>query len=176
MDTETLYCTVTFPRRANNILLGRKTEKVGVGLFNGPGGVIHRERREEPYGATVRELYEETSLRANVWDVVPLAIIDCHNKKDDGTPWLCKIFVSEIYTWCGKHQNSRELVDQQWFPTTTLPLSEMLPGDQSWMPLAFSGERFKADVYYGPGLKTLERDTVITPLSKPELIRLWRLP
>jgi len=174
MGIYTLYCTVALPRRDNTVLLGRKTEKIGVGLYNGAGGVI--EEGEKPCGATIRELFEETGLRAHYWNVEPVAVVDCHNKKDDGTPWICRLYVSQLYHIQGEPKDSSELIDQRWFPTTELPLNEMLPGDRSWMPLALLGACFTARVHYGPGLRTLEQDTEITRISRPELNRLWTLP
>ena len=169
------YCTLTLVRRPGEVLLGIKTDKIGKGLYNGAGGVI--EQGEDVHAATMRELKEETGLVVQKRHIIPTAIVDCYNRDKDGKPKnLTKVFVSQVFTFSGRRKDSSELVKQTWFPVNKLPYERMLPGDRSWIRLALGRKRFIACVYYGQGMKILERETAISPLDRELLNRLWVRP
>jgi 8-oxo-dGTP diphosphatase len=173
MEIPTRSFTVTLVRRGEQVLLGRKTKVIGIGLFNGPGGEI--EEGEDPYSATVRELEEETTLRASPTDVVPVGVADCFNWKGS-EPTLSRIYVSLIWHFGGEPRNSSEMVDLTWFDRHQLPLGEMLPGDRVWMPTAVIGGHFFTQVHYEPGMRELTQTPILSTCTQEEINRLWDHP
>jgi NADH pyrophosphatase NudC (nudix superfamily) len=168
---EIMPCTVSLLRRDGKVLLGRKTKKVGAGLFNGPGGVI--ESGEGATEATIREDNEEVGVTMESWAVLPVAIINCYNWQNDRSFKIVRLYVSQTLLFEGEPQDGDELKDLWWFSTRLLPLGAMLPGDRFWLPYALSGMHFFADIFYEPDMKALRRPPIIAPASVEDINRSW---
>ncbi len=171
-----VHATVCFPLNENGeVLIGRKTRIIGVGLYNGPGGGI--EKNETVDAATVREVREEINIQIDPLHLERRAVVYCHNYKKDGiTPFDCKLYVSVAPVWTGTPRSSKELVDLRWVAPRNLPLAEMMAGDRGWAPRVLAGEMLAAEVWYAPGMQRLAKPTHIEPRTQKELNRSWRIP
>jgi 8-oxo-dGTP pyrophosphatase MutT (NUDIX family) len=149
--------TVCFLRRENQILLAIKARHIGEGCWNGYGGGI--EAGESPRQAAVRELKEETGgVIAKPEDLNKIAEIDFHNTKTDKSTFVCKVHFYLASQWEGDVHETEEMLRPTWFEIDQLPLEEMMPADQTWLPIALSGKNVKAEDKYGPFQKTLLDD------------------
>lgn len=120
------------------VWLGRRIKKggMGYGLWNGFGG--HIEVNETPEQAAVRELEEESRVKA-------LKLARC------GLTWnvhLDKGIIVELYfflchTFTGKFKPTKEMLPQR-FPINQLPLLEMWESDSLVLPQILSGQSYTA--------------------------------
>lgn len=54
---------------------------------------------------------------------------------------LMKVHVYETWDFTGEPQESEEM-RPRWFSEDCIPLSEMWPDDQYWLPLLLEGKKF----------------------------------
>lgn len=88
-------------------------------------------------------------------DLGKIAIVDFHNTKSDGETFVCRVHFFLVYEWVGKPKETREMVTPTWFSIDNLPLEEMMPADEYWLPIALSGKKIIVEAYLGPFQKTL---------------------
>jgi 8-oxo-dGTP pyrophosphatase MutT (NUDIX family) len=183
MRNNIVYASVSLLRAQDpphDVLLGVKTRKIGAGLYNGTGGII--EFTGETAGAevidteSVREIREEVNVVVDPMDLQKRAVIDCHNYYEDGTPYVCRLFVSFAVRWVGTPTASEELIDLGWFAPDALPLKHMMPGDRDWMPRVARGEYLVGHIYYAPGMRLLERPSSLVAVTDVNIERLWTIP
>jgi len=154
-----MHAVVVFPVRGDDILLGIKTEKIGVGRWNGPGGKI--EKGETPEQTAVRELPEETTLETTAAALEKIALVDFHNQRADGSTFLARVHMFLALAISGVATDTRELVKQTWFNRNNLPYWQMMPADREWLPPALAGKKVRATAWYGPEQRVLLRKTEI---------------
>lgn len=168
MEEKTLLqATVCFLRRNNEVLLARKTKKIGAGCWNGYGGGI--ESGENPEQAALRELAEETrndqesagGITARIEDLQKVAVVDFHNTKADGTIFVCCVHFYFVFAWKGEAEETDEMAEPTWFDVNHLPFDEMMPADREFVPLLLAGKKVRGTVWYGPFQKELLRQTEI---------------
>ena len=94
-----LRAVIVFPLRGRKVLLAKKVGKIGAGCWNGYGGGI--ESGETAVDAAIRELFEESRLRARADDLEKVAVIAFHNQKTDGTFFTCECHVFVLRTFQG---------------------------------------------------------------------------
>ncbi|KKW37034.1 MAG: NUDIX hydrolase [Candidatus Giovannonibacteria bacterium GW2011_GWA2_53_7] len=145
--------TVCFPLRGDEVLLARKTRKIGAGCWNGYGG--GPEAGESLLCAAVRELFEESSLRALPEDLEKVAIMDFHNTKTDGNVFVARVHFYMVNKWEGVPIATEEMADPTWFKRDELPLLEMMPADRILIPPVFAGKKVIGTAHYGPFQKEL---------------------
>lgn len=157
-------------------LFGRKTRRIGEGLFNAPGGTIYPEKETIAQG-TVREILGETNLRVSPESVLPRAVIISHSY-ENGTPRVMKIFVSLIDPegWKGVPSDTEEMRGFQWFHPEMVPYRQMLPGDRLWLPKVLSGKYVRGEIRHPPPGKNRKPLLSIFEIAKEELDRLWVYP
>lgn len=131
--------------------MGIKTEKIGVGLWNGWGGGV--EEGETIREAAVRELREESSLSANKEDLKYLGAVTFHNKRDDGSEFTVTVHIFFCYKWSGKLKAGRGMKNPSLKPIKNLPLDKMLPADKIWLPKTIVGIKICDEYWYSPGQK-----------------------
>ena len=79
-----------FIRDADRVLLLRRRKPPNPGLYNAPGGKI--EPHEDPYGACLREVHEETGLRLRG---AALGAVITAITRSTGAQWLLFVFVAD---------------------------------------------------------------------------------
>jgi 8-oxo-dGTP diphosphatase len=160
--------TVCFPLRGEEVLLARKTRKIGAGCWNGYGG--GPESGESLLQAAVRELFEESGLRALPEDLEKVAIMDFHNTKTDGKVFVTRVHFYMVKKWEGVPVSTEEMTDPTWFQKNDLPLFEMMPADRIWLPPVFAGKKTIGSAHYGPFQKELIGEVVCTEVEElPEV-------
>lgn len=151
--------TLCFLCRGDEVLLARKTRNIGAGCFNAYGG--GPEEGETIEEAAVRELFQESKIKAAPQDLEKIAIVYFHNTKTDGVTFVCKVHVYILRKWEGEPEPTMEMIDPTWFKVVELPFEEMMLADPDWIPIALGGEKIIADAYYGPFQKELLGMTTI---------------
>ena len=148
-----LNATLCFPVKGDEILLGIKTKKIGQGCWNGYGGGIDNE--ETPEQSVLRELEEESKIKASESALEKVAIIDFQNTKTDGTVFICRVHVYLLHQWSGDFQATDEMASPTWFKKQELPLDKMMPADKEWLPIVLAGKKVIGKAKYGPFQETL---------------------
>ncbi len=146
--------TIVFLVQGKKVLLAWKTEKIGKHKWNGYGGGV--KHRETPREAAARELFEETGhgVRVHEDDLEQGAIVHFHNRKSDGTEFMCTVHVFMTSVWTGEVLETREMVKPTWFRFADLPLDNMMPADGDWLPRVLAGEKIIAHAHLGPYQET----------------------
>ena len=155
--------TVVFPLRGDNVLLARKTRKIGAGCWNGYGGVP--DPGETLPACAVRELFEESGLSACPEDLTKIAIMDFHNTKSDGTTFIARVHFYTLAVWEGECHATDEMADPTWFPREQLPLLEMMPADRVYLPLVFSGKKIVGTAHYTPFQQALIGEVALNEVA-----------
>ena len=150
---------IVFPIRNEQVLLARKTGKIGAGCLNGYGGEI--EDGESARQAAVRELEEESGLEVLQASLEEVALITFHNQKVDGTIVPCEGHVFFARGCDGVAKSTPEMAAPTWFNITAIAYDEMMLADKEWLPLVFAGKKIIGTVWYGPFQKTLLKPTII---------------
>ena len=126
--------------RRNEVLLVKKVKKIGKGKWNGYGGEI--EPGETQRQACAREVREETGgITVCEKDLVKVADAYFHNTTEEGKEFVCHMATFIAYIWEGEPSSTEEMICPTWFDYHILPVSDMLPADPFWLPLALSGEK-----------------------------------
>ena len=129
-----------FLLRENKVLFGWKTQKIGEGCWNGPGGEILPGETEKQ--AVRREVSEEVGIIVDIDELEKVAIL----KIDNSQYGQIQVHVFLSKEWEGEPRESNELVNLEWFLRHGLPLNEMMPADKHWLPWAIIGKRM--DVWF----------------------------
>lgn len=162
--------TVGYLVRNDTVNLPWKKRGVGAGRRNGyGGGILYGESRET---GCVREILEEGRVKTWGQDLQPVALLRCHNRMENGQTFLCTVFVFQTSFWLGftEPKESDEMGLPAWFPINALPLQELLPADQLWLPRFFKERKLLlVTARYGPNQKTLDEAVTIEEIeSLPE--------
>lgn len=154
--------TLCYPIQNHQTLLGVKTQKIGVGLWNGWGGGV--EGNETPLECIVREFAQESSLVGLPEDFKYSGVILFHNQKPDGRQFDVEVHLYTIRKWTGVLKPNTEMKDPTWWDIGRLPFAEMMPSDKEWLPLVLRGKKIRGEVWHGPDMKTLARPSKIERL------------
>ncbi len=128
--------TLCFLRRGDEVLLGRKTRKIGKGLWNGIGGNFDKGEDKTMEDAARREVKEEIGIE--VGEMTCLGKIDF--KFPDNTVYRVVMFTTDDYE--GElSANLEEISELKWFDKNKLPLDEMLPADREFVPQLLDGQK-----------------------------------
>lgn len=120
--------TLVFPVRSGEVLLGLKKRGFGEGKWNGFGGKVEDERIRD---AAVRELEEESGLRATPSDLEDAGIIVFRFIDQPEWDLRVHVFVLERYTGC---VTESEEMRPEWFSKTQVPFDVMWEDDRHWLP------------------------------------------
>lgn len=167
-DRLPLQAVVIFLIYEDEVLLAKKLNKIGQGLWNGYGGKI--EPGETKLECALRELEAESDIVLSPRDLEEMGCVDCITYGDPTGESIQSSMRVTIFTARLKERPqaraTAEMGEPRWFPVTELPYQEMIPADLDWMPYIFAGRKTYACVYLGPGQKTRVRDTEIFPLER----------
>lgn len=138
-EKPTKQATLCFLLRDDEILLGMKKRGFGEGKYNGFGGKVKPGETIEE--ATLRELYEESGVKADSSDLEKVAEFDFFFptvEKD----WDQVVHVFFIRNWQGEPQESEEM-KPIWINKDKLPFNKMWADDFHWFPRVLSGKKVK---------------------------------
>jgi 8-oxo-dGTP diphosphatase len=145
--------TLCFPVRGKppaEVMLGLKKVGFGAGKYTGIGGKV--EAGETIEETAVRELWEETGLRAAtsaLQKTARLTFYFPHRSK-----WDLFVHVFLVWTWQGEARESREL-KPDWFPVQELPFASMWQDSSHWLPLVLDEQHIQATFIFGPDNETV---------------------
>ncbi|MFA6393029.1 MAG: NUDIX domain-containing protein [Candidatus Paceibacterota bacterium] len=153
--------TVVIPVKEGKVLLGMKTRKIGVGCWNGYGGGI--EDGESVLECAVRELEEESGLKAMQESLEKVAIVDFHNEKSDGSTFVSRVHFFLAKNWNGEPIETEDgaMINHTLFDIENLPYEAMMPADREFFPLILKGKKLLVTSYYSPLQKELKRKVEI---------------
>src|SRR3989344_9360092 len=146
-----LVCTVVFllNEEEQKIYMGRKTQKIGVGKFTGPGG--KRQEGETLTACAAREVKEEVGVTIKESDLEKVAVISFHN----GPDFEVVVHFFLVTKWSGQPRDGDEMKQGTWFPLWRLrwfPWSvKMMAADRRFMPLLLSGRKIIGWATYREG-------------------------
>ncbi|MCW4466953.1 NUDIX domain-containing protein [Glutamicibacter sp. MNS18] len=123
------------------VLLGLKLTGFGAGNMVAPGGKV--EPGEQPVAAAIRELREETGLKADPRTVDFRATVLFRFPANPRSDMDCQVFTAHGFS--GQLVPSREL-DARWYPVHRMPVEQMWQDAASWLPRIIAGEQFTATV------------------------------
>ncbi len=143
----------------------KKLRKIGVGKWNGPGGI--GDPKETPRRIASRELKEELGLVASPLSLTLVAVIDSTTQETEHLFVQGRVWIYFAWKWAGIPVPAPcEVAEPTWFREAP-PHEDLMAGDPFWLPRVLSGERLHVKVLYGPERKTLIGDveTSVIPYS-----------
>jgi len=157
--------TVCLPVRGSEVLLAMKTRKIGMGCWNGYGGGV--EDGETLIECAVRELEEESGLKAIPDNFEKVAIAEFHNEKSDGSIFVSKVHFFLVKDWQGEPYETEDsaMITPTFFDINNLPFYKMMPADKEFFPLILNGKKVLVESYYSPFQKELKREVKITEVE-----------
>lgn len=169
-----VHAVLAFLFKDETVLLALKkaTAKIGPNTYNGYGGMVEAVDRGNIVCAALRELEEESRLCASADDLNPIAVVDFHTQESNGALFTCRVHTFLLTKWVGEVVSTREMRQPEWYPLNALPFDNMLPADPFWLPHAFEGVPFYAEVWYGPKQKNILKPCRIQTASLDDLRRL----
>lgn len=139
----------------DKVWLAIKTRKIGKGLYNGYGGGL--EKGESMEKCLQREIKQECKINISLKKTEKIAIIDFHNRTEEGKKFVCKVHVYFIHDFKGTPKESKEMKKPKKFEVRRLPLKKMMPADKIWLPIILGGKKITAEFFYGPHQKKLTK-------------------
>ena len=131
------HATLCVIKDSEKVLLGMKKQGFGEGKYNGFGGKV--EEGETVEAAAIRELYEESSIKAtNVEKVAELDFKFPYKKEFDQI-----VHVYLVKEWEGEPNESKEM-KPEWFKINKIPFNKMWADDKHWLPLVLEGKKLNA--------------------------------
>jgi 8-oxo-dGTP diphosphatase len=106
---KTIFCAAVIVRRGNDILLGKRTKRYGKGQYQVPGGAC--EKNEKPHITAIRELEEETGLRANTKN---LRYVGNVSRSDEVTGQIYMTQLYEVTKFTGNPVNKEPTKNAAW--------------------------------------------------------------
>lgn len=157
--------TVCLPIKDGKVLLAMKTRKIGVGCWNGFGGGV--EEGETILGCAIRELEEESGLKAQPEDLEKVAIVDFHNEKSDGSTFVSRVHFFLVKDWQNEPAETEDkaMINPTFFNIDNLPYEKMMPADKEYFPLILNGKKVFVTAYYSPFQKELKRKVEIIEME-----------
>lgn len=156
------HAVLGFPTHGSKVLLARKKDKIGKGLWNGYGGKMGD--GENCPEAFFREWQEESAGTAVVWQrLCRMGILKSYNFDEAGVlqnVWHVHVLVAEIEDLIAVPE-SQEMGEGYWFDQRLLPFEEMIPSDQVWLSHIFEGVPVQASLYHGPGQREMVAESKI---------------
>jgi 8-oxo-dGTP diphosphatase len=148
---------VVFLMGEGMVNLAQKTRDIGVGLWNGYGGIT---RDGEPArDAAAREVLEECGVVVSPHDLELVAKLTVLRMREDSLqePSLGTVYFFRAFRFVGAPQESEEMTRPTWFMLDDLPLHQMMLADSAFVPQALCGAKIVARAVYGAGERTLLR-------------------
>lgn len=134
--------TICVVRKGDKLLLKLATRGISIGRWNFPGGKV--EGRETPEECAIREVLEETGLRAN--SITYHGKLDFFFENNPQKNWSVHIFSTDDFE--GTQLGSTEEGTLKWFSASELPEDKMWPADKFWIPMVLAGKKIFGEVHF----------------------------
>jgi len=131
--------TILYLRRENQVLIAMKKRGFGAGLYNGVGGKV--ESGETIEQAAVRECQEEIGVAPK--NIRLLGRLDFTDSDDSSIHFDTYIF--DCWAWDGEPHETEEM-RPEWCDQDKLPVKQMWPDDEIWLPYLVAGKLFAGSV------------------------------
>lgn len=143
--------------KENQVLLGMKKRRFGVGKWNGFGGKIDEQKGDKNImDALFREVKEETGV--DIKDPQQVGIF--HFSFPYKPEWDQDVHLFLVKNWEGEPQESEEMMPK-WFKFQEIPYDQMWDDDKLWLPCILKGEKLEANFIFGEGEKVDNHDIKI---------------
>jgi len=143
--------------KENEVLLGMKKRRFGVGKWNGFGGKIDEEKGDKNImDALFREVKEETGV--DIKDPQQVGIF--HFRFPYKPEWDQDVHLFLVKNWEGEPQESEEMMPK-WFKFQEIPYDQMWDDDKLWLPCILKGEKLEASFIFREGEKIDNHDIKI---------------
>ena len=130
---------ILMDKESSKLLLGMKKRGFGQGKYNGFGGKI--EPNETIEEAAVRELYEETQIKASQKSLEKVGKLNfVYSNKQE---WNQIVHVFIVRNWEGSPEESEEM-KPEWFGIKDIPFHKMWADDKHWLPLILQGKETRS--------------------------------
>jgi len=146
--------TLCFLIREDNILLSKKLLRHGAGKYNGYGGGL--KQVESPEQAAVRELIEESTVDASIFDLDKRAIIEFYFPHEQ--KYNQRVHIYFLDEWSGTPTKTKEMGSPKWFSMNNIPYSKMWASDKEWLPYLIEGKKIKATFVWTKDREVASRD------------------
>ncbi|KKR62695.1 hypothetical protein A2643_04055 [Candidatus Nomurabacteria bacterium RIFCSPHIGHO2_01_FULL_39_220] len=133
--------TVCVIRKDNQILLAKKTRKLGKGFWNGPGGKV--EVGESLEACAIRETQEESGLE--IKNLITVGVIT-FEFKDKSQSVLLHIFLVDDFA--GEVVETDQMEEWKWFDVDKLPFQDMWADDELWLPKVLEGKKIMGKIVF----------------------------
>ena len=142
--------TLVIPRREGQVLLARKSVRLGAGRWNGFGGKV--EDGEEIEAAARREVKEEVGLE--VGSLRKIGVCEFHSQV---RTFVVEMHIFETSDFTGEPRESDEMRTPTWFAIDALPKDEMWKSDLYWWPYFLDGKPFDGRFVFDKDDNVLEQ-------------------
>ncbi|MCX6356247.1 MAG: 8-oxo-dGTP diphosphatase [Candidatus Aureabacteria bacterium] len=145
--------TVCFLIRGNmpaEVLLGLKKKGFGAGKITGIGGKV--ERGETLKAAAVRELEEETGIKAVEQDLLYMGQLTFLFPACPA--WDQVVHLFHAVAWMGDPAESNEM-KPEWFRVDQLPFERMWQDAPHWLPNVLAKEKVRMRIVFGDDNETV---------------------
>jgi ADP-ribose pyrophosphatase YjhB (NUDIX family) len=144
MPRKTTLCLLI---RGDEILLGMKKRRFGVGKWNGFGGKIDEEKGDKNIlDALSREVKEEADVEIKNPEQVGLMRFKFPYKPE----WDQDVHLYLVKEWTGEPKESEEMLPK-WFKFSEIPYDKMWDDDKFWLPLVLENKKIEADFSFKEG-------------------------
>lgn len=135
---------------SNEVLLGLKTQFVGVNKRFGYGGKLEPQDNASLLACSVREVKEEAGgLTIKEEDLIHVGCIQFFKggiTKPDEPLFEVDFYI--CYEFEGLPSSTKEMIDPKWYPIEKLPLDEFKSGDELFVPRILHGEKVSGWIWF----------------------------
>jgi 8-oxo-dGTP pyrophosphatase MutT (NUDIX family) len=150
---EAVLCHICDASKKRYLLLLKDKDRFGGGFWNAPGGKV--EKSETPEQAAIREVTEETGLE--IENLEKYGLLEFYFGKGKSRPdWLVHVYKATLFSSQeSKYISSSKEGVLKWFDADKIPYEQMWQDDRYWLPLLFSGKRFRGTFEFTSDSKEL---------------------
>jgi len=145
--------TLCMLKNGDQVLLGLKKRGFGAGYWNGFGGKV--QEGETIMEGAEREVLEECGLKAK--NLKKFGELDFEFQNNRGH--ILEIHYFRCDDFEGEPAESEEMAPK-WFHVSQIPLNEMWPDDEHWLPLYLNGKMFTGKFLLGENNSILEKKLI----------------
>ena len=139
-------------KNKGEVLLAMKKRGFGVGKVNGVGGKVKAGESIEE--GMLRETEEEIGVKLSSFEKV--GVIDFYfTVSSEDKDWNQEVHVFIADKWDGEPSESEEM-RPFWTDINAMPLKDMWPDDEYWLPRALAGERIRAAFLFDENERILD--------------------